>query len=305
MSPPAEDPTRNGRPCAGPTPGGAMATPLEAVPWIHGAPNCRHSTDPLIQVHQFDEDTFILRLSKCFSFEGNFIYLLFGDARAIMFDTGARPDSGTKDSVLPIRSTVDTIVTHWLGGRGLDAIDLVVAHTHSHGDHVSWDQQFGGRPRTTVVKPTLSGVTSFFHLPNWPDGQAGLDLGGRNLTVLPIPGHETSHIATYDPRTKSLLTGDMLYPGQLTVQDWPAYRRSAARLASFAEGHDVSRVLGSHIEMTNEPRAAYPVGTTFQPDEHPLPLEAAHITELHAACEAMGNDPHVDVLDDFIIRPLN
>ncbi len=58
--------------------------------------------------------------------------------------------------------------------------------------------------------------------------------------MLLIPGHEDSHVAAYDPRTRSLLTGDTLYPGLLTVQDWPAYRRSAARLARFAEEHEVA-----------------------------------------------------------------
>ena len=62
-------------------------TPLETVKWIHGAPDCALSTDPLIQVHAFDDDSFILRLSKCYSFEGNLIYLLFGDNRAAVFDT--------------------------------------------------------------------------------------------------------------------------------------------------------------------------------------------------------------------------
>ena len=55
-----------------------------------GPPSAR-THDPLIQVHQFDDDTFVLRVSKCFSFEGNFIYLLFGDSKAVMFDTGGLP----------------------------------------------------------------------------------------------------------------------------------------------------------------------------------------------------------------------
>jgi hydroxyacylglutathione hydrolase len=282
-----------------------MGTPLEQVSWIHGAPDCRHSTDPLIQVHAFDEDTFVLRLSKCFSFEGNFMYLLFGAARAILFDTGAAADLGRGDQALPIRRAVDGIVAQWLDSRGLDAIDLIVAHTHSHGDHVFWDGQFQGRPRTTVVPPTPSAVRGFFRFPNWPEGQTGLDLGGRTVRVFPIPGHEASHIAAYDSRTQALLTGDMLYPGLLTVRDWPAYRRSAARLQEFAERHEISHVLGSHIEMKNQPGDAYAIGTTFQPDEHPLPLGRTHIAELHAACEAMANDPHVDIHDDFIIQPLS
>ena len=279
-------------------------TPLGSVAWIHGARDCGRSTDPLIQVHPFDEDTFVLRLSKCFSFEGNFVYLLFGDARAILFDTGAGPDPGAGDRVLPIRRVVDEIVAGWLRRRGLEAVELVVAHTHSHRDHVFWDREFRGTPRTTVVPPTLPGVRRFFRLPDWPDGQGRLDLGGRTLTVFPIPGHESSHIATYDRRTRSLLTGDTLYPGLLTVRDWPAYRRSAARLARFAEDHEVALVLGSHIEMTDEPGKAFPLGTTHQPDEHPLPLGTQHIAELHAACEAMGGSPRVDVHDDFVIQPL-
>jgi hydroxyacylglutathione hydrolase len=49
----------------------------------------------------------------------------------------------------------------------------------------------------------------------------------------------------------------------------------------------------------------YDFGTTFQPDEHPLPLSLMHIEELHAACREMANSPHVDVHDDFVIEPLS
>ncbi len=230
-----------------------MATPLGSVAWIHGAPDCGRSTDPLVQVHPLDEDTFVVRVSKCFSFEGNFLYLPLGEARAVLFDTGPRPDPAAGDRVLPIRRVVDGIVAGWLQSHSLDAIDLVVAHTHGHGDHVAWDRDFQGRPRTTVVPPTLPGVQRSLGLSDWPDGEARLALGGRTLTVLPIPGHEDSHVAAYDSRTRSLLTGDTLYPGLLTVPDWPACRRSAARLARFVEEHEVAQVLGSHIEMIDEP----------------------------------------------------
>ncbi len=279
-----------------------MQTPLQSVAWIHGAANCATTTDPLIQVHQYDPQTFILRISKCFSFEGNFMYLLFGQKKAILFDTGGRADNHV--AILPIRKTVDGIVAQWLQASGLDAIELVIAHTHGHEDHCFWDKKFDDRPRTTVVPHTLDAVKSFFGLPNWPDGQAIFDLGGRKLTVIPVPGHESDHIAVYDDRTKALLTGDMLYPGLLTVRDFAAYRRSACRLADFASRHEVSLVLGNHIEMKTTPRELYPYRTRFQPDEHALPLTAAHIKELHDACEAMANSPHYDIHDDFIIEPL-
>jgi hydroxyacylglutathione hydrolase len=280
-----------------------MATSLESVQWIHGAADCERSTDPLIQIHALDADTFILRLSKCFSFEGNFIYLMFGSARAIVFDTGGPPGQQSHGEIMPIRQTIDSIVSGWLDGRGMAAIELIVAHTHGHGDHVFWDRQFDGRPRTTIVQPVLGTVKAFYGLPNWPEGEALVELGGRALTVFPIPGHEETHIAVYDARAGILLTGDTLYPGLLTVQDWTAYRRSAARLARFAERHDIRFVLGNHIEMKNTPRQLYPIGTTFQPDEHPLALTAGHVREFHLACEAMAASPHRDIHDDFIIDP--
>jgi len=283
-----------------------MTLPLENVIWIHGSANCAHSTDPLIQVHQYDADTFVLRVSKCFSYEGNFIYLLFGDRKAVMFDTGGLPNpinAFNDGKTLPVRQTVDAIIEQRRRGGGSD-VDLIVAHTHSHGDHAAWDSELSVRPRTTVVSTALAGVKSFFNLQNWPDGEAPLDLGNRRLTVFPIPGHEAAHIAVYDPRNKWLLTGDTLYAGLLTIADWNAYRASATRLAHFADQHEISAVLGAHIEMKNVPRQLYQIGTTFQPQEHALPLTAAHIQELHQACEAMASHPHRDVHDDFIIDPL-
>jgi len=282
-----------------------MTLPLENVTWIRGAADCAHSTDPLIQVHKYEDDTFVLRVSKCFSYEGNFIYLLIGDSKAVMFDTGGRPDPLTtfnQGKVLPIRQAVDSILSEWQTRRGVTNIDLVVAHSHGHGDHSAWDPQFANRPHTTVVPMSRSGVKGFFGLAQWPDGQASFDLGNRRLTVFPTPGHEQSHIAVYDPRTKWLLTGDMLYAGLLTISDWAAYRASAVRLANFASQHDIAAVLGTHIEMKNQPRQLYDIGTSFQPHEHVLPLTVAHIQELHAACEAMADNPHLDVHDDFIIN---
>ena len=281
-----------------------MTLPLENVAWIHGAAVCAASKDPLLQAHQFDDDTFVLRVSKCFSFEGNFIYLLFGDSRAVLFDTGGLPspeNSFNHGKKLPIRQTVDGIIDEWLKKRGIANIDLLVAHTHSHGDHAAWDSQFVGRPHTTTVRPTLPAVKTFFGLPTWPQGEATLELGSRKLIVLPIPGHEPAHIATYDSRNKWLLTGDTLYSGLLTIADWGAYRASAARLAMFAHAHEIVSVMGTHIEMKRQSRQLYPIGTTFQPDEHPLPLSADHIHQWHAACEAMADKPHEDVHDDFVI----
>jgi hydroxyacylglutathione hydrolase len=269
--------------------------------WIHGSADCTQNTDSLFQVQRLDDDTFIIRQNKCTNFEGPFLYLLFGAQEGLLVDTGARPPAGKTASV---RETVDGLIREWSAAHNKTLTQLIVAHTHSHGDHVTGDYQFKDRPNTTVVKPQLESVKSFFGFNNWPDEISSLNLGGRMLTIFPIPGHEESHIAVYDNDRQFLLTGDTLYPGLLTVDDWPSYRQSAARLFRFSQDHNVSIVLGAHIEMKNVPRQLYPLPCTFQPEEHALPLLPEHIRQLHEGCERTRDNPHQDVHDDFIIEPL-
>src|SRR5688500_8688186 len=92
------------------------------VRWIHGSADCATNSDPPLQAHAFDRDTYILRQNKCLNYEGPFLYLLFGRERALLLDTGAAPDSGDE---LPVRAAVDGIIGRWLGRTGLPAIDLV------------------------------------------------------------------------------------------------------------------------------------------------------------------------------------
>jgi glyoxylase-like metal-dependent hydrolase (beta-lactamase superfamily II) len=275
-----------------------MGGPLD-VRWIHGSPDCAADANPPLQVHSFDADTYILRQNKCHNFEAPFLYLLFGGDKALLLDTGADPGPGRQ---LPLRDVVRAIIARRAGTRGRPA-QLVVAHTHSHGDHVFGDGQFASDPDATVVPLDLQGVRDFFGLRDWPEGQANLDLGGRRLSVIPTPGHEPTHVVIYDPVTEILLTGDTLYPGFLFVPDWAAYRRSVGRLVRFAADHSVRYVLGAHVEMTRTPGVPYPYGTTYQPEEHVLQLLPGRLADLHTTVERLGDVPARTVRDDFILEP--
>jgi len=280
----------------------AMGTdPAFNVKWIHGAADCSKSTDPPLQVYQFDSDTYILRESKCLDFEGPFIYLLIGRNKAFLVDSGAEPHKG---QTLPIRETVQGILSQWEQSHHRKSLELVIAHSHGHTDHTYGDSQFEGQPNTVVVKPDVESVKAFFKLDKWPEGSATVDLGGRVLTVIPAPGHQPAHIAIYDSKTNILLTGDSLYPGLLTVRDWQQYYASVNRLAAFAGSHRISYILGAHIEMTSKPAEMYPMGTTFQPEEHVLQMHVSDLIDLQRACEAMKDNPVKDVHDNFIILPL-
>lgn len=265
--------------------------------WVHGADG-----EQALQVHEAAPGLWVLRQSKRTNTEAPFLYLIAGRQRALLLDSGAEPGQG---HALPLRETVDGLLAGWAQARGKAHIPLVVAHTHAHRDHVFGDAQFRDRPDTRIVGTTAHDVAGFFGLDLWPEGQAGFDLGERALTVLPIPGHEPAHIAVYDPATGSLFTGDSLYPGLLTIRDWPAYRASAQRLAAFAADHRIDRVLGAHIEMTATPRRMYPLGTAFQPEEHALALGTAQIDELAETTSMLGDFLHADVHDDFVLQRLD
>jgi glyoxylase-like metal-dependent hydrolase (beta-lactamase superfamily II) len=267
------------------------------VRWIHGAPSRRDCGDPPIQVHSFDEHTQILRQSKAVNYEAPFLYLLFGNRRALLLDTGATADPGA----FPLRATVDELVDDWLQAHPRDGYELIVAHTHGHGDHVAADAQFEGRPATVVVDREVEAVRDFFGLAAWPTDSTTFDLGGRVLDVAGIAGHHRASIAVYDPWTGFLLTGDTVYPGRLYVEDMPAFVASLDRLVDLSEARDVRHVMGCHIEMTSTPGHDYPLGTTYQPDEPPLQLSVEQLRAVRDAAHAVADTPGPHWYDDFAI----
>jgi len=272
------------------------------VKWIHGSDPCATNKDAPFQVHAYDSDMFILRENKCINYEGPFIYLFFGEDKVFMQDTGAAP-AANSGIAFPMRETVQKIVDDWSKKRGKPRMQLVVTHSHAHGDHTGGDAQFAEQPNTTLVGKKVEDVQGFFGIKDWPNQQVTLDLGGRILDIIPIPGHEATSIAVYDRKTRILLTGDTVYPGRLYVRDWPVFKASIGRLASFVKTHEVSHVLGTHIELSNKPGVDYPVRTTYQPEEHALAMTPANILELYDALLKMGDTPVREIHNDFIVYP--
>lgn len=281
------------------------------VRWHAGSPSAKHDPAPEIQVHAYDDSTLILRQNMSVHFEAPFLFLLFGAERALLLDTGASADPDH----FPLRRVVDEAVAQWLdrrsyergsyeeeGSYDLGSYELIVAHTHGHGDHLAADGQFADRPDTVVVGPDLAAVTGFYGLPRWPDGTAAVDLGGRIVDVLPGPGHEPAAVVFHDRRTGLLFTGDTLYPGHLYIRDLPAYTATVDRLLAFCERHPVTHLLGCHIEMTTTPGEDYPRGTTHQPDEPPLQMDVGHLRALRQALTATGGRPGTYPCDAFILH---
>jgi glyoxylase-like metal-dependent hydrolase (beta-lactamase superfamily II) len=269
------------------TPCPAQETSVEAPPpsveggafpagWADLEADCGHRRP--WRIHEYNPRFFILRQSGCTHFEKPFLYLLIGANEALLVDTGA-PGAD-------VRNPVNAILRRATPGPG-PLMPLLVIHSHGHGDHTAGDALLQSRPNTRLVAASVSALTQFFGITNWPLGTATYDLGNRIVDIIPIPGHETAHIAVYDRRTGILLTGDTLYPGRLYVSNQQAYRDSIDRLAGFTQALPVAHVLGAHIEQTRRPFLDYPVGTPFQPEEHVLELGRSHLLELQDALRQM------------------
>ena len=267
--------------------------------WIHGSEDCEDNIDEAIQVVKYNSNTWILRQNKCTNYEAPFMFLYFGDDKALLMDTGATKEAG----IFPLYDTVKGIIDDWSASNG--EIELIVAHTHKHGDHYAADEQFKGKPNTTVVNLEVDDVSRFFNISNWPENIVDFDLGNRLLKIIPIPGHQASSIAVYDTSTKILLSGDTFYPGRLYVKDWNTFKLSIERLVKFTKNYEVSTILGNHIEMTQTPGIDYPIETIYQPNEHPLPLNVVDLEVLLTALKKLGDLPTNEIHDSFIIYPVD
>jgi hydroxyacylglutathione hydrolase len=276
-----------------PTGGGVQPGVLPRA-WQVSGPDCGGT--PAFQIHQYNPDLIILRESGCSNYEKPFLYLLFGNEKVLLLDTGA----GKTDVVRVVQDQID----QWSHRNGRERTALVVAHTHGHGDHISGDADFKALQNTTVVDATPAAVRAFFGFRNWPGAATTFDLGGRILDVIPIPGHEPASIAAYDRQTGILFTGDTLYAGRLYVRDAAAFTQSIHRLVDFTRNKVVTHILGNHIEEARTPYVDYPVGTVYQPDEHALELGRAHLLELEDALSDLGGKMRRVAFRDFTIWPV-
>jgi len=247
------------------------------------------------QVHEYNSDFYILRESGCINYEKPFLYLIFGERFALLEDTGA--------GEVQTAPFVMGLLEKWAKQKKHTPVSLIVIHSHGHGDHTAGDKQFQALPNVQFIAATPAEIQKAAGISNWPEGAGTLDLGGRVLDVLPIPGHQTASIALYDRLTGNLLTGDSLYPGRLYVSeaDVPVFAASAARLASFVRQHPIAHVLGTHIEQSSTPYVDYPTGTNYQPEEHSLELTRASVLELEDGFQHMPAKPVPVALPEFTI----
>jgi len=204
-------------------------------------------------------------------------YLVLGEKRALLFDTGM----GISD----LRKVTNE----------LTRLPIVVLNSHTHDDHVGDNWQFetvygmdtdftrqnargsrqdaqaevapdqicgnlpkGFDPKSYATRPWK--ITSYVH-----DGDR-IDLGGRSLEVLATPGHTPDAISLLDRANGLLFTGDTYYPATIWLYrpetDFGAYDASVRRLAALAP--QVKIVLGAHNIPVASPSVLPRLVTAFE-----------------------------------------
>jgi hydroxyacylglutathione hydrolase len=149
-------------------------------------------------------------------YQVNYAYLIVGERRALLFDAG----SGTRDITGVLRD-----ITH---------LPVTVMPSHLHFDHIGGIAPFtsiamidlpatradvrNGRftPSRYEYLGMIDGlVPPTFIVTEWVKPGTTIDLGGRVLRVLHVPGHTHSSVALYDPAAHQLFAGDFIYPTTL------------------------------------------------------------------------------------------
>ena len=273
---------------------------LQQKQWQHGSENCDNAKTPAIEVFRYQASTYILRQNKCQHFEAPFMYLLLGENKALLLDTGAVEN----ELEFPLYQTVNQLIQQHAKETATGVSELIVLHSHGHSDHYAGDSQFVGKANATVVLPSKQALEQFFseHRLN-EHSVISLELGKRKITIIPTPGHQEEAITLYDEKTQWLLTGDSFYPGLVYVKHWQNYRASIKALNDFSYINKVSAVLGTHIEMKSSAGEYYDIGSTYQPNEAPLTLNVELLQALHRELEKYP-EPTKLIFDQFIIAPM-
>jgi glyoxylase-like metal-dependent hydrolase (beta-lactamase superfamily II) len=176
-------------------------------------------------------------------------YLIVGNDRALLFDTGMGI------------SNIQAVVT------GLTKLPVSVLNSHTHNDHVgdNWrftdiygmDTEFtranarGSKEdaQAELAPDEICGAlpagfdtkayaTKPFHITHWLHDGDQINLGGRVLKVISTPGHTPDAVALLDKANGLLFTGDTFYAGPIYLYrpetDLDAYLASVRKLAALA-----------------------------------------------------------------------
>ena len=233
-------------------------------------------SDDWFQVYETADNVF--SIVEPYQLQETISHLIVGEDRALLFDTGI--------GLLSIKAVVQRITN----------LPVIVLNSHTHYDHVGGNWEFStvlaidssytranmkgfdnGRISGDFLPgafckgaPAGSDPASFYTKP-WKqsryvkDGEV-LDLGGRTLEVLHVPGHTPDAVALLDAKNRLLFSGDTWYDASLWLfvreTNLKDYEASISRLAALE--NEVTFLLGAHNSARVHTGRLQPVVNAFR-----------------------------------------
>lgn len=227
------------------------------------------SADPWFEVYEIRHGVFAIY--EPHQFEEVISYLILGNRRALLFDTGL--------GIGKISSVV----------AKLTPLPVTVLNSHTHFDHTGGNAEFSHilDPGTSFTRKNAEGQSNIysrdalapdricgqlpagvrpdsysirpFKITEWVKDGERIDLGSRELEVIFTPGHTPDSLCLFDRAGRLLFTGDTFYPGPIYLftpeTDFAAYTKSVNRLAALAPatelllpGHNVPTAESAYLD---------------------------------------------------------
>jgi len=188
------------------------------------------------------------------SYQRNVSYLVLGENRALMFDTGCG-ENEVKGNY-KIKYIIDQITT----------LPVTLIQSHFHFDHNQNIHEFEriafpdlpdlrervteeGRFQFTQDDLFEGDYPSEITVDEWFPLETDIDLGGQVIQLVHVPGHSDESVAIRIPSSKIILLGDFFYNGALFLfqnDDLRVYQQTVDHLLSVLS--DDYRLFGAHGE---------------------------------------------------------
>lgn len=216
---------------------------------------------PWFTIEKIDDSTHII--SEYRHWEETHCYLLEGDGRALLIDTGL----GICDISAEVKKLTDKPVTavathiHWdhIGGH------KYFPDFYAHEAELNWlnggfllnMETIRGMVSDRCDLPEGYNVSTYEFFQGNPtrvlhDGDT-IDVGGRTVTVLHTPGHSPGHMCFWEAETGYLFTGDIVYKDTLFAYypstDPQAYLKSLEKIAALP----AKRIFPAHHTLDIQP----------------------------------------------------
>ncbi len=191
--------------------------------------------------------------------QGNVSYLIAGSEKALMFDTGSGENEAINGfKIIPMLEELTTV-----------PITLLLSHFHfDHNQNISEFSNIAF-PDLPILRDRVGTDGSFsfttedlfigtypsaIKVNDWLPVNTAMDLGGRVVELLNIPGHTKESVVIVDKTNKIAFLGDYLYNGSLFLfdnADIATYKESVDYLISVLDAD--YRLFGAH----GNPEMAY------------------------------------------------